>query len=325
MTVTNNTTSINADNNTKIDDLSILSSDATSVTDVEANMDDIMLLLQKVYQKMRNMLQNQNEKQANNSFNMAMSAIEKRKSAAAETYKGSQTAAITQIVTGGASAITGVVGATGMVSKLHNKMKGSNAAEHSTFLSEDKAVELNKKLDEIELNMPEVKFVTPNDAPLRYHERFISNSQEVTSSVSELRGALAKAFENNKTKLSGNELKDLRDRYKAAAKQIDSIESSLMGVAPKVSSEKGAMFGSVASQAINGVGNAAATVVNSKATYNASQEQTKSDYISQSQNVYDKQSDKDAANMKDYSHKLTETTRALTDLHSQMANAVIWK
>ncbi|MCT4700513.1 hypothetical protein MUA02_01145 [Enterobacteriaceae bacterium H20N1] len=77
--------------------------------------------------------------------------------------------------------------------------------------------------------------------------------------------------------------------------------------------------------AVPALGTAIGNLVSMGNTQAASRLQIGADYINDSKNIYDKQSDVDGNNMRMFSQKITDTTRSLTDLYGAMLNAASWK
>ncbi|MGL5968950.1 MAG: hypothetical protein ACRCZ6_17655 [Kluyvera sp.] len=118
---------------------------------------------------------------------------------------------------------------------------------------------------------------------------------------------LEKGFSESEALEKLNEVKN-----KGAQKAYDFGEKS---------KEYGLALGPTLPGLLNGVG----AMQGAAPTREASRLQTASEYLKDSQSVYDKQRDNDGNNMRQFSQKITDTARALADMHGGMVNALNWK
>lgn len=282
------------------------------------NLNDIMVLLQQVFQKMRNTMQDLGIAQNQNSFKMAKNAVEKKHEAREDTKH----AAMVSSIAGIAGSSVGF--AVGGVAQLRPGPSG--------HLSIDKAESLNKKIDNLIADNPldtQLKRLIEQDKDALYLTpgRLELNPTSGRLMKGEAMDGLHKKVDEIYKGLTESDCQHTKlDKWvQGKHKEINGISDSLNKLHPDTYKSRLRDLSPGIMQATPGLGNALGGVATVSDTANATSSQIAGDYIKDSQASYDKQRDVDSNNMRMYSQKITETTRSLTELYGAMVNATNWK
>lgn len=302
-------------------------------TEKDFDINGLILLMQELFQKLRNTLQDQTVKQSINSFNIIKSSVEKKQEAANKN----QTAGIVSAVVGGAGGLLSI-GATfsagklpgitkrkpdGMMSdnqlaKMQSKI--DDFAKPSLKPKNEQLAELDKAWEKSYSSMPQEQQMNFKSGILDIKDGKLKDSEKVSATHDKL-----KEFSE---KIAGDKRIDQETLYswvKQKKNSLDKIDSSLNKLNPHSFQSSSEAIKMAGIQVGPSIANSAGQLGSSILTKEATGETISAEYLKDNHAVYSKQQEIDSNNMRAYSQKLTDVTRSLVDIYGAMINATNWK